>query len=70
MGVKFADIVDEIKGLDIESKEYLMDLIKKLLIEERREEIKRNAEESLKEYEEGKIEFGTLQDIRAALHED
>ena len=70
MSVKFADIVDEIKGLDIESKEYLMDLIKKLLIEERREEIKRNAEESLKEHKEGKIKFGTLKDIRAALHED
>jgi len=62
MGAKFADIVDEVKRLDIESKEYLMDLIKKLLIEEKREEIMRNAEESLKEYEEGKIEFGTLID--------
>ncbi len=70
MGVKFADIVDEVKGLDIESKEYLVDLIKKLLIEERREEIKKNAEEGLKEYEEGKIKFGALKDVRAALYED
>ena len=69
MSVKFADIVDKIKALDIESKEYLMDLIKKLLIEERRKEIKRHAEESLKEYKEGKIKFGSVKDIKTALHE-
>jgi len=68
MSVRFADIVDKIKTLDIESKEYLMDLIKKLLIEERRKEIKRHAEESLKEYKEGRIKFGSLKGIKTALH--
>jgi len=70
MSVRFADIVDKIKTLDIESKEYLMDLIKKLLIEERRKEIKRHAEESLKEYKEGRIKFGSLKGIKTALHLD
>lgn len=70
MNVRFADIVDKIKALDIESKEYLMDLIEKLLTEERRKEIKRHAEESLKEYKEGKIKFGSLKDIKTVLHED
>jgi hypothetical protein len=70
MSVKFADIVDKIKELDIESKEYLMELIKKLMIEERRKEIKRHAEESLKEYETGKIKFGSIKDIKTALHEN
>ena len=68
MSVKFADIVDKIKTLDIESKEYLMDLLKKLLIEERRKEIKKHAEESLKEYKEGRIKSGSLKDIKTALH--
>jgi hypothetical protein len=70
MSVKLAEIVDQIKGLDIETKEYLSDLIKKLLIEERRKEIRRHAESSLKEYKRGKIKFGPLKDIKAALHED
>ncbi|HHT9135571.1 MAG TPA: hypothetical protein ACFYD2_11795 [Candidatus Avalokitesvara rifleensis] len=70
MSVKFADIVDKIKVLDTESKEYLINLIRKLLIEERRKEIKKHAEESLKEYEEGKIKFGSLKDIKTALHEN
>jgi len=68
MNVRFADIVDKIKALDIESKEYLMDLLKKLLIEERRKEIKRHAEESLKKYEEGRIKFGSLKDIKTASY--
>jgi len=70
MSVKLAEIVDEIKVLDIETKEYLSDLIKKLLIEELRKDIKRHAEASLKEYKNGKIKFGSLKDIRASLHED
>ena len=57
MNGKLAEIVDEIKGLDIETKEYLSNLIKKLLIEQRRKEIKRNAQISLKEYKDGKIKY-------------
>ena len=70
MGVKFADIVEKIKALDTESKEYLMDLTRKLLIEERRKEIKRHAEESLNEYKEGKIKLGSLKNIKTSLHEN
>jgi hypothetical protein len=70
MSVKFAHIVDEIKVLDIESKEYLVELLKKLLIEERRKEIKKHSEESLREYKEGKIKCGSMKDIKASLHEN
>lgn len=67
MTVKFAHIVDEIKVLDIESKEYLVELLRKLLVEERRKQIKRHSEEGLKEYKAGKIKFCSLKDIRASL---
>ncbi len=70
MTTKLAEIVDEIKVLDIETKEYLSDLIKKLLIDERRKEIKKHAEASLKEYKNGKIKFGSLKEIKSLLHED
>ena len=70
MSVKFADIVDKIKILDIESKEYLLDLIKKQLIDERRKEIKKHADESIKEYQAGKIKFGSLKQMKTAIHED
>jgi len=67
MSTKLAEIVDEIKSLDMETKEYLNDLIKKLLIEERRKEIKKNAEGSIKEYKRGKVEFGYVKDMKASL---
>ena len=67
MSTKLAEIVDEIKSLDMETKEYLNDLIKKLLIEERRKEIKKNAEASIKEYKRGKVEFGCVKDMKASL---
>ena len=47
-----------------------MELIKKFMIEERRKEIKRYAEESLKEYKEGRIKFGSLKDIKTVLRLD
>ncbi len=70
MTVKFANIVDEISILDIESKEYLMDLIKKQLVAERRKEIKKHADESIEEYHAGKIKFGSLKQLKIAVHED
>ncbi|GAQ95562.1 hypothetical protein TAGGR_334 [Thermodesulfovibrio aggregans] len=70
MSVKFADIVDKVRELDIESKEHLLELIKKSLIEERRKQIKKHAEESLKEFYDGRIKFGSLKDIKKVLYED
>ncbi len=70
MNVRFSDIVDEIKTLDIESKEYLVDLIKKQMIETRRKEIEDNANESVKALQAGKVAFGSLKRMKTAIHED
>lgn len=70
MSEKLVDIVDKIKVLDLETKEYLSDLIKRLLIEERRKEIKKHAEVSLKECKNDKIKFSSLKDIKTSLHEN
>jgi hypothetical protein len=54
----------------LEGKIYLKDLLDRLLIEEKRKQIKKNAEESLREYEEKKIKFGTVGDLRKEVYED
>jgi hypothetical protein len=41
-----------------------------MLIEEKRRLIRVHAEESLREYEEGKIKFGTVDELKRELHED
>ena len=49
----FAEVVEEVNQLSFAKKEELYEL----LVEERRGEIRKNAETSLKEYHEGKLEF-------------
>ena len=67
---KFHEIVEEVKLLGSEDKLYLKDLLDKMLIEERRGLIRIHAEESLREYEEEKIKFGVIDEVKKALYED
>ncbi|MFO0793621.1 MAG: hypothetical protein U0586_06115 [Candidatus Brocadiaceae bacterium] len=57
MSQKYSILVEEVKRLSTEEKEELKLLIEKYLIEERREEIFKNYQESKREIEEGRLEF-------------
>ena len=68
MANTFADIVEGIKPLSIQEKHELLDLIKKYLIEERREEMLENSIQSMTELKEGKLEFSEdLDDLKRTL---
>ncbi len=54
---KYSILVEEVKRLSTEEKEELKLLIEKYLIEEQREEIFENYQESKREIEEGRLEF-------------
>jgi hypothetical protein len=61
----FAQVVEEVKQLSFAQKEELSEL----LVEERRREIRKNAEASLKEYCEGKPEFfSNVDDMMDSLY--
>ena len=68
MPTTFAQIVDEVHELDSESKRELVTLLKTWLIEERREEIARNAEQSEREYRAGQTQSGDTNDLMADLY--
>lgn len=68
MANTFANIVDEVHSLDVESKVELLKLLRSWLVEERREEIFKNAEKSLQEYKEGKANSGSIDDLVRDLH--
>ena len=68
--IEFHKVIEEIKLLNLEDKIYLKDLLDRMLIEEKRKQIKKNAEESLREYKEGRIKFGTIEDLRKEAYED
>jgi len=70
MAIEFHKVVEEVKLLGLEDKIYLRDLLDRILLEEKRKLIKKNAEESLREYEEGRIKFGSVKDLRKEAYED
>jgi len=70
MAVEFHKVVEEVKLLDLEDKIYLRDLLDRILLEEKRRLIKKNAEESLTEYEGGRIKFGSVEGLRREAYED
>jgi len=63
MSTTFAEIVDQAHKLDKESKQELLDLLHAWLVEERREEIRRNADEADIELAQGQVRRGTVQDL-------
>lgn len=68
MSACFSDIVSQVHGLDFEEKRELLDLIRQWLVEERRSEIKVNAREALREFQEGKAKRGSLDDLMDDLY--
>lgn len=67
----FAEIVEDVKQLSLAEKEKLHDLLRKHLIAERRRTIRENAEASLEEYRDGKLEsFSNVDDLMNSLSHD
>ena len=49
------DIIEKVSALSLEEMEEVESVLKKIIIERRREEILKNHEEALKDYKEGKL---------------
>lgn len=71
MSQTFAEIVEDVQQLSLAEKEELQELLRKYLIEERRREIRENAEAGLREYREGKLELlSSVDDMMDSLSHD
>ena len=68
MNVGYADLIDQIQSLDIDTKEELFILLKKLIIEQRRTKIANNAAESFTELEQGLAKSGGIDDLLDDLY--
>lgn len=68
MATTFADIVNEVQSLDADAKRELMDLLSAWLVQERREEILRNAQQAKQEYSQGLAKRGGVNELMADLH--
>lgn len=63
-------IIEDFNNLPLDDKEYALEIIRKQLIEARRESIARRAEEAIKNLKEKKIKEGTIQDLYRDLESD
>jgi hypothetical protein len=71
MNHSFAEIVEEVKQLSTEEKAGLHELLKKYLIEERRQEIYENYQASLEELRDNELTFSSDTDqLRELLSHD
>lgn len=65
----FQKALDAIESLPVDSREEIIDIIKKRLVEDRREEIAANAREAVMEVREGRAKYGTIEDLKRDLQE-
>ena len=71
MNGSFAQLVEDVKQLSADEKQELHDLLKRYLIEERRQEIAENYQAGVREFEEGKLTFTTdIDALRKMLTND
>ncbi len=63
-------VIEEFGHLPFEEKEYVAEVLRKQLAEERRERLSERVAEAKKNYIEGKIKRGTIEDLRKDLEDD
>ena len=63
----FADTLEMVDSLADEEKELLIEIVRRRLVERKREELIRTVEESRKEYAAGRAQKGTVEDLRRDL---
>ena len=64
--ITFQKALEIVESLPEEQRESLMDIVKRRLIEERRDRLAQNIKEAREEYKRGKIRKGTVDDL---MHE-
>ncbi len=70
MNTNFAEVVEDVKQLSFDEKRELKDLLVIYLIEERRQEIFENGEQSKQELQNGEFKFSSNPDeLRKALND-
>ncbi len=67
--VTLNEVLEETEHLDIDDREYLLDILSKRRVELRRAEISKRVKEAVKSYKEGNVKSGKLGDLWKDLHD-
>ncbi|MEA5620574.1 hypothetical protein VB711_22430 [Cronbergia sp. UHCC 0137] len=68
--IQFHQILEMINDLSLDEQDDLINIIRHRQIEKRREEIAQNIHQARKDYQEGKVFRGNIDDIIAELNND
>ena len=66
----FQELIESVEALPLDDREILMDIINRRIIEQKREELVADMEESLQAYRKGEVRIGTVDDLLRDLDED
>lgn len=64
----FQELIESVEALPQDDREILMDIINRRIIEQRREELVADREESLQAYRKGEVRIGTVDDLLRDLN--
>ena len=59
----FQELIESVEALPLDDREILMDIINRRIIEQKREELVADMEESLQAYRKGEVRIGTVDDL-------
>lgn len=63
------DVIEETEHLDLDDREYLLDILSKRLVELRRTEISKRVKEAVTAYKEGNVKSGNFDDLWKDLNQ-
>jgi len=66
----FQELIESVEALSIEDREMLVGIISKRIIEQRREDLVADLEETLEACRRGEVRTGTVDDLMKDLKED
>ena len=66
----FGEILDKVSVMPLEDQDMVIEILKNRFREKRREEILRNAQQTLQEYKRGSASKGSVADLLRELGED
>jgi hypothetical protein len=66
----FQEVIESLEALPLEDQQILMEIINGWIIEQRRDELVADMDESLEAYRKGEVRIGTVDDLLSDLDED
>ena len=65
-----SNVIEEFGHLPYEDKEYVAEVLRKQLAEEKRERLSKRVAEAKSNYKKGEVKRGTIEDLRKDLEND